>query len=57
MSINTRGSTRNSKMTLIRRISRTVRVPEDTMNFCRHHSIGKGVGFSFVVEKWDSSKV
>lgn len=52
MGINTRVSIRNSKMALIRRTSRTIRVPEDSMNFCRHHSIGKGV-ISFVVEKWD----
>lgn len=47
------GKYKSRKMTLVRRKSRTVRVPENTMNFCRHRSIGKGVEFSFVKEKWD----
>lgn len=55
LDVHTRESIRNSKMTLIRRIGRTIRVPEYSTNFCRHQRIGKGVGFSFVVEKCDWS--
>lgn len=30
-------------MTLVKKASRTARVPEDTVDFCRHNGIGKGV--------------